>query len=101
MVSGRVRDNEDLYDAATRECFEETGLHIAPSFVEKYEAMRGDRTMLVNVFAATTNQHKVNISNEHQAYQWLSLIQFKKQCAFDRLVTAATFCLQKLKTTNT
>jgi len=76
---GRTKQFETLVDGLKREVSEETGLtsiDIERPF-SAFEFMRGDRAaeneVRAIVFAATTDQDHVRLSDEHDAYQWVTI----------------------------
>ena len=76
---GRTKQFETLVDGLKREVAEETGitsLEIDRPF-STFEFMRGERAaeneVRAIVFAATTDQDAVRLSDEHDAYQWVTV----------------------------
>lgn len=75
---GRTKQFESLADGLKREVAEETG--ITSIEVERpfstFEFMRGehaaDNEVRAIVFAATTDQEDVKLSDEHDAYKWVT-----------------------------
>jgi 8-oxo-dGTP pyrophosphatase MutT (NUDIX family) len=94
---GLIEKGEKIEKAALRECKEETGLEITelvPGFKEtirfffkakfEYQKKRGlemGQTVLkfVTYFLAQSKTKEVNISFEHEGYEWLTLEQAKKR----------------------
>jgi len=76
---GRTKQFETLVDGLKREVAEETGLtsiEIERPF-STFEFMRGERAaeneVRAIVFAATTDQDDVQLSDEHDAYKWVTI----------------------------
>ncbi len=91
VVSGRVRTGEDLSAAASREIAEESGLYtlVCGSPLETYEAPYGERRMRVHMFTAHVTTSHVVLSDEHDAFRWVTLEEFASLCPFERLVESA------------
>lgn len=83
---GKLEAGETLLQAATRELFEETGLHaeILPGFQESLQYVFKDRGKLIEktviYFAGKTTAQTVHLSREHVGYLWLPY-----QEAYDKL----------------
>lgn len=80
LPKGKVEEGESLEQAASREVFEETGLHVAPStgFSETINYYyRGPNRELVDkqvvFFIGETTETAVQISDEHLAFEWLEV----------------------------
>ncbi len=77
MVSGKIEKNELAFKAALREIKEETGIipekfWVAPNINSFYDQEK-DCISFLPVFAARVSQNsKVNISNEHSEFRWVS-----------------------------
>lgn len=76
---GRTKQFETLVDGLKREVAEETGLtsiEVGLPF-SAFEFMRGDHAaeneVRAIVYAATTDQDTVQLSDEHDAYQWVTV----------------------------
>ena len=88
MVSGKIKENETAYQSAIREIKEETGLTpekfwVAPT-VNSYYSPDNDYICLLPVFAAKVNyESRVQISNEHTEYKWVSPEEAKKLLAWE------------------
>ena len=91
VVSGRVRTGEDLNTAVSREIAEESGLDalVYGSPLEAYEAPYGERRMRVHMFTAHVTTSHVVLSDEHDAFRWVTLEEFASLCPFERLVESA------------
>ena len=88
MVSGKIKENEKAFEAARREIKEETNLKIeklwvAPT-VNSFYAPDNDLICLLPVFAAkVANDSKVQLSDEHVDFKWVSQEEVKKYLAWD------------------
>jgi 8-oxo-dGTP diphosphatase len=91
VVSGRVNPGEHPYDAAVRECREETGLAVTPEPrpVSAYTAQRADWPMLVVGYRARSESGDVVISDEHDDHAWMTIGEFACACPFPGLVEVA------------
>jgi 8-oxo-dGTP diphosphatase len=91
VVSGRVEAGEHPYDAAVRECREESGLEVTPdrSPVAAYAAQRRDKPMLVVGYRAVSAAGDVVISHEHDDHAWMTIDEFARACPFPLLVDTA------------
>jgi 8-oxo-dGTP diphosphatase len=91
VVSGRVEAGEHPYDAAVRECREETGLDVTPERAPlvAYSARRREKPMLVVAYRALSDSGDVVISDEHDDYAWMTIDEFARSCPFPLLVDAA------------
>jgi len=79
LPKGGIRDGESAFKAAKRELLEETGISEVSwdlmgetSFKVCY-ALRNNVVKEVTFFVASTTQSKVQVSDEHQSYKWLTL----------------------------
>lgn len=96
-LSGRVRPGEQPYDAAMRETREECGLdvRIEPRPVASYMAKRNRDDMLVVAYrgraasGGSAGSADVVLSDEHDAFAWMTLEEFARACPFPPLVEAA------------
>ncbi len=90
-ISGRLEPREHPYEAARRECLEETGLRpsIDPVPVTAYTAKRLASDMLVVGYRADSDAGEVALSEEHDACAWMTLDEFADACPFPPLVEAA------------
>lgn len=91
VVSGRVEAGEHPYEAAVRECREESGLEVTPdrSPVAAYAAQRRDKPMLVVGYRAVSAAGDVVISHEHEDHAWMTIDEFASACPFPLLVDTA------------
>lgn len=90
VVSGRVEAAEDPFAAAAREVREETGLSVAlcPRPYDAYRAKRLEEPMLVLVYRADHLAGEVQLSEEHDAFEWIDPRDFAQRCSLPRLVRA-------------
>jgi 8-oxo-dGTP diphosphatase len=90
-LAGRVRKGEQPLDAARREAAEECSLRvdIDPRPVTAYQAKRGTASMVVVAYRGMSRAGEVALSDEHDAYAWMTIEEFARACRFDRLVKAA------------
>jgi selenoprotein W-related protein len=90
-LSGRVEPGEQPPAAALREAREESGLvvHLEARPVAAYQAKRNRDDMLVVAYRADAPAGDVALSNEHDAYAWMTLDEFAAACPFPPLVEAA------------
>jgi len=97
VVSGRVEAGEHPYDAAVRECREETGLDVTPdrSPVAAYAAQRRDKPMLVVGYRALSTSGEVVISHEHDDHAWMTIDEFARACTFPLLVDTARLAMAR------
>ena len=77
-ISGRIEAGEKPLDAARREGFEETGLHLdvlAP--IETFHFLRGpEREEAIGItFHCRAHDRKVRLSKEHTEFAWATLEQ--------------------------
>jgi dATP pyrophosphohydrolase len=77
-VHGMIEPGEKAYDAAWRECVEETGLtperFFKTDYVETFYSEWTDAVHLVPAFAAfVTGAPGAIVSEEHTAYEWCAL----------------------------
>jgi dATP pyrophosphohydrolase len=88
MVSGKIKEHEKAFEAVIREVKEETNLEIeklwvAPT-VNSFYAPDNDSICLLPVFAIKVgSKSKVQLSNEHVAFKWVSQEEAKKHLAWE------------------
>ena len=78
VISGRVEAGESPHEAARREGYEETGLHLdvlAP--IDTFHFLRGpDREEAVGItFHCRAHDRKAKLSKEHTEFAWVSAEQ--------------------------
>lgn len=97
VISGRLKRGEQPYACALRELAEEAGLHmpVDPRPVDARQTLRGSRLMMVVYYRAclslpnATEPPPVRLSNEHDAFAWLTAEEFATRCSFPLLVEVA------------
>lgn len=82
VPKGSIDPGESAFDAAIRECFEESGLH--PKLISNHPIVFGPLALWVGY---VDTDDKVIICNnpisgeiEHEGYEWLPLSKFKSEC---------------------
>src|SRR5688572_26223882 len=90
-LSGRVEAGEQPLDAARREALEESGLRVTldPRPVRAYGTTRLGRDMVVIAYRGRAARGTPALSDEHDAWAWMSLRRFARACPFPALVAAA------------
>ena len=81
VISGRVDAGEKPLDAAQREAWEETGLHleiVAP--IDTFRFLRGpDAEEAIGItFHCRAHDRTVRLSNEHTEFTWVTLEQARR-----------------------
>lgn len=94
-LSGRVRPDEDPLDAVIREIAEECALEVDldPRPVVAYPARRIDDPMVVIVYRGKVTGGEVVLSDEHDAFDWLTPDEFAERSPLAPLVEAARMAL--------
>lgn len=89
-LSGRVEAGEEPVETAAREVREECGLEVALEArpLTAYAATRLDRPMIVLVYAADYRAGEVALSEEHDAYAWLTPDAFAARSTLTKLAQA-------------
>lgn len=90
-LSGRLQLGESPRDAVLREIAEESGIEVALRSrpVTAYQARRAGEPMVVIVFAADHVAGEVTLSEEHDAFAWLTVDEFANVSPLAPLVEAA------------
>ncbi len=90
-LSGRMRPGEQPLEAAARETCEESGLlvTVTPRPVTAYRAKRNEEEMIVVAYRAESPSGEVVLSEEHDAFAWMTLEEFAAACRFPPLVEAS------------
>ena len=75
-ITGKINANEKPYEAAIRELKEETGIKSKSMYVIDevsfyYEAAY-DRMNIIPIFGIIASSNKIRLSDEHQAYKWIT-----------------------------
>lgn len=95
-LSGRVHPKEQPLAAAQRESREECGLEIAiePRPVAAYQAKRNLDDMVVVVYRGVSESGDVVLSEEHDAFAWMTQAEFARACRFPALIEAVRLALE-------
>ncbi|HXU11161.1 MAG TPA: NUDIX domain-containing protein [Candidatus Binatia bacterium] len=95
-LSGRVHPGEQPLVTARRESREECGLEIAiePRPVAAYQAKRNLEDMVVVVYRGVSESGDVVLSEEHDAFAWMTQEEFARACRFPALVEAVRLALE-------
>ncbi|MBI3829981.1 MAG: NUDIX domain-containing protein [Planctomycetes bacterium] len=83
MVAGKIEKRETAWQAALREIGEETGLKVrelyAADTLELFYSVREDLIDVTPVFVAVVDaKARVRLSDEHDAFAWLTAAQAAK-----------------------
>jgi len=89
FVKGKVEDGETLYETASRETKEETGISDI-EFIDGFEESveynfrfkNEDIHKTVVFFLAKTNEKKISLSHEHNDFVWLEYDDALKKTTF-------------------
>jgi 8-oxo-dGTP diphosphatase len=95
-LSGRVRPGEEPLAAVRREIGEECGLAVEldPRPVTAYAGKRNDQPMVVIVFRGRVAGGEVTLSDEHDAFEWLTPGDLARRSPLEALVQAARTALE-------
>lgn len=99
-LSGRVEIGEEPLECVTREIEEEAGLfvgehiHLDPRPITSYQTTRLDDAMIVIVYRAQYFDGDIKMSQEHEAYAWLTLDEFSQHSSLNELVDAVEKALK-------
>jgi 8-oxo-dGTP diphosphatase len=87
-LSGRVPLGEEPLEAVKREILEESNLtvEVEPQPFTIYQAKRKDLPMMVIVYKAKYLSGEVILSEEHDAYAWLTPEKFAERSTLTKLV---------------
>jgi 8-oxo-dGTP pyrophosphatase MutT (NUDIX family) len=87
-LSGRVPFGEEPLDAIKREILEECALNVEVDHFPftAYQAMRNGVPMMVLVYRGVYLGGKVILSDEHDAYAWLTPDEFAQKSSLKKLV---------------
>lgn len=79
MITGGINENEKIREGVIREIREEIGVHPSAVFslprVNSFYFEYGDAICLSPVFLAFIENKKVNLSEEHTEYKWVSFAE--------------------------
>lgn len=94
-VSGRVEQGEEPWDALRREIVEESGLEVALESRPwtAYAATRRGQPMIVILYRARYLAGEVTLSDEHDAFAWLSATEFAERSSLRPLCVAVASAL--------
>ena len=94
-VSGRVEQGEEPWAALEREIVEESGLSVAlePRPWTAYAASRRGKPMIVILYRARYLAGEVKLSDEHDAFAWLSAAEFAERSSLRPLCDAVASAL--------
>lgn len=88
VVHGQIEEGESPVDAALRELHEETGLVPASLYnlsrVESFYRHTADEVGFIPVFATLVAPAAVRLSDEHDAFEWLSFPAASGRLAWPR-----------------
>lgn len=99
-LSGRVEIGEEPLECMAREIDEEAGLkvdehvHLDARPVTSYQTSRLDDAMIVIVYRAQYLQGEIKMSQEHDAYAWLTWQEFAQRSDFKELIKATEMALK-------
>lgn len=86
MVTGKVENGESAYSTALREVKEETGLNVNNLFVvpqvNSFYNSEDDSVNLIPVFVALVDSKDVQLSSEHQEFEWVEKDKAQKLLAW-------------------
>jgi 8-oxo-dGTP diphosphatase len=87
-LSGRVLLGEEPLESVKREILEESSLtvEVEPQPFTAYQAKRKDLPMMVIVYMARYVSGEVILSEEHDAYAWLTPAEFAERSTLTKLV---------------
>lgn len=109
-ISGGVEGDEEVYEAALRECYEEAGIEsnqlmkldsvasVPGHFFPEYKSW-GNDVFVVNEISFAIEVEKINLSlsDEHQHVQWVSYEEALKTLTFESNKVALWELNQRLK----
>ena len=86
-IAGKVEFKEDPLDSLCREIKEESGLNVRvnPLPIDLFHTFRGDDPMILIIYSVEYVSGDVRLSPEHDSYEWISSLEFKKRTNFKRL----------------
>ena len=96
-LSGRIVAGEQPFEAAVRESREESSLDvdIEPEPIAAYQTQRNDEEMIVVAFRGRSAAGDVILSEEHDAFAWMTLEEFGRVCRFPALIGAARKAMKR------
>lgn len=95
-VSGRIEHGEEPLAAVQREIVEESGLEVEvePRPLATYAARRRGMPMIVILYRARYRAGEVQLSDEHDAFAWLSAADFRARSTLLPLVAVVEQALR-------
>lgn len=95
-LSGRVRPGEEPLAAVRREIAEECGLEVDldPRPVAAYAGSRNREPMVVIVYRGRSLEEDAVLSDEHDAFEWLTVAEFDLRTPLKPLVDSARAALR-------
>lgn len=93
-LSGRIEIGEEPLECIAREIYEEAGLvagehiHLDARPITSYQTTRLDDAMIVIVYRAQYFDGEIKMSQEHEAYAWLTLEEFSQHSSLNELIDA-------------
>jgi 8-oxo-dGTP diphosphatase len=89
-VSGRIQHGEAPLDAVRREVVEETGLvvRVDPRPLSAHHAYRAGIPMVIVYYVADWVSGAVEMSEEHDAWEWLDAREFAQRTPIEPLALA-------------
>jgi 8-oxo-dGTP diphosphatase len=93
LPKGHVEENEPFFEAAVRECWEETGLSPKNGLdIYPYTYISLASKSWVRFYLGYTNSRKIKLSPEHISYRWATpqeaIKYFKRNTHFSQIVRA-------------
>jgi 8-oxo-dGTP diphosphatase len=93
VVGGRVDPGQRFDESLLREIEEETGLKVKvgrPFFVNEWRpVVRGEQWQIIGTFfECFADSDKVNLSGDHQVYEWINPSDYKDYNLIENLVPA-------------
>ncbi len=78
IPGGKIEPDESVFDAITREVFEETGLSAASISIEDLHGLIiGDfdsgNKLVIAVYECNSSTTKIKLNEEHSDYRWVNL----------------------------
>jgi 8-oxo-dGTP pyrophosphatase MutT (NUDIX family) len=103
FVHGRIDKGETPTHAARRELLEETGLITEKLYsitVNPFYLLKTDTVQVAIVFAAIVDSERVTLGEEHNRFDWLSVVAAQKRLTWPRDAESLRHARQLLKSGN-